>query len=1324
MMSSYTKILLSLAAFLSWYEARASYEACSKAETADILFLVDESRSLRGSDVQRMKDFIYNVVQTFEKVKMGESGIHLGVVLYGDTPRVAIGLTDYIMMEEVLLAVQDLTFKGGNAKTGDALSFVANTMLIGVGALRDDVAKIVILITGGKSSDSVEDPAGALKDAGVTLFAVGIKNADKKELSQIASQPLEEHLLYVEGFPSLANLGRKLSRRLCLTASEPPLPAKQRVNVEKTVGPRDLVVSEPSYNSLRLTWSPATGKVNGYHVLVDSLSSAGQAIVLAANESSVRVTDLQPNTKYFFTVLAVYPDVFGEPVTIKGKTSESPIFKDSLLGSFSPLSSLPRHRSLFIGLGKQTMKKQNLGIGDLWTHLLSGKVIEEGLSSLKVAWTPPLEKLEGYKIYIPKSNKSGIPSEKILGSHVFSHVLENLHEDKEYTVSIYAVYPEGPIKLLPVKNIFLQNETTNTIQVKWTQVRGASGYRLTWVSSEGSVQNVNLGDSYSYYMIQGLQPGTEYTVTINPIFGVVEGPVVTAKATTLSSSAVQILKATDITINSALVFWNSVPGATGYRVTDRPQQLSLNSSTTAHRLRNLAHDTEYVISLYVLFGSVEGPGITITARTSPLGYVSEFKVTSFTTTSITVSWSAVPAATKYKIIWKSAGAGQESEVAKSRVLKSHVRQHRLEDLLPNTQYTVGIGAIFGTSEGKVVTLHQGTAGSRDNLPTPPSTVPSAKIAAVRLQPVNPTQLARPSATSQRPRTTLSPPATTSDPAFLVDESSSIGQSNFLKIKDFLFRIIAVVQYSEEPRVEFHFNRYKDRNSVLKALKGLRYVGGNTKTGESMGYMLKEVFQASKGMRPSVPHTLVLLTDGRSQDDVLPPARVAHLIGIRPIAVGIAGADPEELKKVLLYRNMHNLFYIASFDDFPQIIRELIEAICFVSPQAGVTLQHGGEKEMVQLELLLNEKGKASPSAPSAVRPPPRQCDPKCSKNVVGLQTGGGYDPFSFATKGEKGERGPRGKSGMKGEKGESGEPGKAGLPGPLGLDGAPGTSGAKGEKGEQGIPGVEGPPGLRGLPGPLGPKGDQGEPGPPGKAIDIKDLETVLEAYGIKVLGRNRVHPVVVNLQLALLKELTDLLVQGGVDLVTQQIAGPRKGKGKAARKKQGSKQAMEHVDSRHRASTTEVTRVVPSQHLEYSGPETEESSFSPPTFPPTIINKGEPGPPGKAIDIKDLETVLEAYGIKVLGRNRVDPVVVNLQLALLKELTDLLVQGGVDLVTQQIAGPRKGKGKAARKKQGSKQATEHVGKGGLGKVGPRGARGPPGLRKIMQEFLLLLGVI
>lgn len=50
------------------------------------------------------------------------------------------------------------------------------------------------------------------------------------------------------------------------------------------------------------------------------------------------------------------------------------------------------------------------------------------------------------------------------------------------------------------------------------------------------------------------------------------------------------------------------------------------------------------------------------------------------------------------------------------------------------------------------------------------------------------------------------------------------------------------------------------------------------SGRAISYVLKELFQPSRGMRPGFPHILVLVTDGQSQDDVLPPARAAHALG--------------------------------------------------------------------------------------------------------------------------------------------------------------------------------------------------------------------------------------------------------------------------------------------------------------------------------------------------------------------------------------------------------------------------------------------------------------
>ncbi|XP_039243393.1 collagen alpha-1(XIV) chain-like, partial [Pipra filicauda] len=184
--------------------------------------------------------------------------------------------------------------------------------------------------------------------------------------------------------------------------------------------------------------------------------------------------------------------------------------------------------------------------------------------------------IDSFLVELDSSNRPGLTYEQVLQGDISSHILDNLQEDREYKVILYAVHPQGPsqpvaalgrtVKLLPVENLWLQNETTDTLQARWSPVRGATGYRLTWTSAEGSIQDVNLSSTYSHYMIQGLHPGVEYTVTINPIFGNVEGPVRSGNATTVASSTVRMLNVTEISTNSLLLSWDSVAGATGYRV--------------------------------------------------------------------------------------------------------------------------------------------------------------------------------------------------------------------------------------------------------------------------------------------------------------------------------------------------------------------------------------------------------------------------------------------------------------------------------------------------------------------------------------------------------------------------------------------------------------------------------------------------------------------------------------------------------------------------------------------------------------------------------------
>ncbi|XP_059843048.1 collagen alpha-1(VII) chain-like [Hypanus sabinus] len=1193
-------------------------EGCLTAVTADIIFAVDESWSMGEEDFQSIKEFLSGIVTSFRKAPIGKSGVRFGAILYSDHPRTAIALTDYVTIEEVLVSLRHLVFEGGNTKTGNALDFLTQSVF-SQSVTRENTPKIVILITDGKSADSVDDPAKRLHNNGATVFTVGIKSSDKNELKKIASDPFKEHYLFVKDYHLLKAVLPKISRRLCYTASEPPRPVKPAMLAETIIGPRDLVIDEVSYNSLRLTWTPATGAVMSYRIAITPYTSDGepvtveeQQIVVGDDVSTISVTNLKPRTKYSITVVAVYADEIGGHTSISGKTNALP-------------------------------------------PVMNFRVTEKGLFHLRVAWTLPQARLLGYKIYIPRSNRSGMTYEQNVKGDVSFHLIDNLQEDKDYTISIYAVYPEGPsepvsttsrtLKLAAVEKLLLENATTDTIQAKWLPVNGTTGYRLTWGRYDRDMQNINLGNDYTFYMIRGLQAGTEYTITINPIFGDVEGPVITGKATTLATSSVRTLQVSSTTTSSAVITWNAVPGATGYRLAwgptpefigrDRPHQVVLNSSVTSHQLKHLIANTEYVLSLYVIFGPVVGPGTAATVKTTPLGRVPTFRVTTYTTTSVSVVWAATIGATEYKITWSpTSGRG----TTQNDYVDRNTLSYRIENLNPGTHYTINIRAVYGSSEGPAVSLSQMTAsldshqiqsvkelkiietransiklawkqvpgisgyqiswaqlrgglertrivpadttllvisgleessiytirvatmvGNRRGLPTvfsaqtrskrnssvtakPPKAISAGVLTAgtgpnaaqqdsghddlTLLSTTSPgitSPIARKVSASQITQEGPVCSKAKADVVFLVDESWSIGQNNFNKIRDFLFRIIsyfpkigpagnqvAVVHYSDNPRTEFPLNQYKDRNSVLRAVRGVHYGGGNTRTGKGIGYVLKELFQTAAGMRQNVPHILVLLTDGRSQDALEVPARVAFGLGIRIIPVGIASADMEELKKIIYSGHQNNIFFANTFNELPLIERDLVERICTEAtltkyPRQG-QLEANSYMDNQKIESMIS---KGLESETEDVKKPEGPCAIQCQKGqkgeqaemgpseilgeqgFLGLRTSGGYDSFAFADKGEKGERGLPGKDGipgLPGRPGRTGAPGSTGLRGPQGIQGDrgfPGFKGPPGPKGERGEPGYvlggsDVIPGRRGEPGSPGPSGEPGLPGVPG----------------------------------------------------------------------------------------------------------------------------------------------------------------------------------------------------------------------------------------------------
>lgn len=147
--------------------------------------------------------------------------------------------------------------------------------------------------------------------------------------------------------------------------------------------------------------------------------------------------------------------------------------------------------------------------------------------------------------------------------------------------------------------------------------------------------------------------------------------------------------------------------------------------------------------------------------------------------------------------------------------------------------------------------------------------------------------------------------------FLLDGSDDSRQT-FPYIKDFVHRVVAelnvgtdgdhvaVIQYSNTADINFNLRRYSAKEDVLDAVRGLSHKGGSPHNiGEALGYARTHVFtsDSESRLREGVPQMLILLSGGRSGDDIRTPVRMLKEIGVVLIAIGTAEADTLELQTV-------------------------------------------------------------------------------------------------------------------------------------------------------------------------------------------------------------------------------------------------------------------------------------------------------------------------------------------------------------------------------------------------------------------------------------------
>ena len=174
--------------------------------SVDVVFLLDDSGSVSHANFNESLEFVKNIIKAFPSNKLsGQDGTRFGLSKFSLSYKAHFYLSNYTKQSDYLTAVSLVSYsKGPETNLGLALGLILNDQFNEKRGLRPEVEgvpRILIVLTDGKSTDSVSVPAKNVRDENIVIYAIGIANYELAQLQEIASS--ESHIYTLSSFSEL-----------------------------------------------------------------------------------------------------------------------------------------------------------------------------------------------------------------------------------------------------------------------------------------------------------------------------------------------------------------------------------------------------------------------------------------------------------------------------------------------------------------------------------------------------------------------------------------------------------------------------------------------------------------------------------------------------------------------------------------------------------------------------------------------------------------------------------------------------------------------------------------------------------------------------------------------------------------------------------------------------------------------------------------------------------------------------------------------------------------------------------------------------------------
>ena len=116
---------------------------------------------------------------------------------------------------------------------------------------------------------------------------------------------------------------------------------------------------------------------------------------------------------------------------------------------------------------------------------------------------------------------------------------------------------------------------------------------------------------------------------------------------------------------------------------------------------------------------------------------------------------------------------------------------------------------------------------------------------------------------------------------------------------------------------------------MAAVESIHYLGGNTKTGKAIQFALDYLFAKSSRLLTKIA---VVLTDGKSQDEVKDVAEAARDSKITLFAIGVGSETEEaELRAIANKPSSTYVFYVEDYIAISKIREVMKQKLCEGKP---------------------------------------------------------------------------------------------------------------------------------------------------------------------------------------------------------------------------------------------------------------------------------------------------------------------------------------------------------------------------------------------------------